>query len=89
MTRILTCSCSELISTRARCASTANRAPSNTAEYDACRSDSAMLSNGNKSRLIADERVMVDAIANAARTTLSTKTSLTTRNTVKPLSVAR
>lgn len=38
---------------------------------------------------IAADCVSVDAIANTARPTLSANTSLTTRNTVKPLSVAR
>jgi hypothetical protein len=38
--------------------------------------------------LVADEWVMVDPIANDARPTLSVKTSLTMRNTVRPPSVA-
>ena len=48
----------------------------------------AMLPTATKRMLVADEWVMVDAIANAARPTLSAKTSLTMRNTVRPLSVA-
>jgi hypothetical protein len=37
----------------------------------------------------AADRAITDPIASAARTTLSANTSLTTPNTVKPLSVAR
>ena len=39
-------------------------------------------------RIVGDE-ITVDVIANAARPTLSANTSPTTRNTVKPLQVAR
>ncbi len=42
----------------------------------------------NKIRTMAD-CVMMDPNASTARVTLSANTSLTTRNTVKPLSVAR
>ena len=45
-----------------------------------------MISN---TTLVAGDCVLVDAIANAARPILSANTSLTTRITVKPLSVAR
>ena len=49
----------------------------------------AMLPIARKRTFVADEWVMVDAIANAARPILSVNTSLTTRQTVNPLSVAR
>jgi hypothetical protein len=48
-----------------------------------------MLPIARKRTFVADEWVMVDAIANAARPILSVNTSLTTRQTVNPLSVAR
>src|SRR5882762_9775294 len=47
----------------------------------------AMLPKARKRMFVVDEWVMVDAIANTARPILSVNTLLTTRHTVKPLSV--